>query len=344
MDINWEKFPLIVRHEMPKAWFTFQTHLGLAPNTLQAYGYALNDFLDFCMREGVQFEAATKEHIARYIHELRERPRRSNVKTKSRQPDQGLSNATIQQRLTVVRLFYDYLIEDGCRQTNPVRKGHYARNNPTGGQRGLIPTFRQLPWIPNEGEWQRLLEVAKRESIRNRFMFALAYDAGLRREELCLLATNDLDPSRRMLSIRAETTKNRRSRTVPYSEATSILYGEYLQRRRQISQERGALFISESPRNYGNPISKWTWSKVVRRIAKQADVNQFSTHTLRHLCLTDLARSNWDIHQIALFAGHSSTQTTLRYIHLSGRELADKLQNGMSQIHTWRIETLRDIT
>jgi hypothetical protein len=56
-----------------------------------------------------------------------------------------------------------------------------------------------------------------------------------------------------------------------------------------------------------------------------------------------LARSNWDIHQIALFAGHSSTQTTLRYIHLSGRELADKLQNGMSQIHNWRVETLRDI-
>lgn len=343
MDINWEKFPHVARHEMPKAWFIFQNRLGLASNTLQAYGYALNDYLDFCRREGIIFEEATKEHIARYIHDLRERPSRSNVKTESRQSVQGLSNATMQQRLTVVRLFYEYLVEDGYRQTNPVRKGHYARNNPAGGQRGLVPTFQRLPWIPNEDEWQRILEAAKQESIRNRFMFALAYDAGLRREELCLLATNDLDPSRRMLTIRAETTKNRRGRTVPYSEVTSILYGEYLRRRRQISQARGALFISESPRNHGNPISKWTWSKVVRRIAEQADVNQFSTHTLRHLCLTDLARSNWDIHQIALFAGHSSTQTTLRYIHLSGRELADKLQNGMSQIHNWRVETLRDI-
>lgn len=344
MDVKWEKYPLVADQETPKAWLTFQGRLGLAPNTLQAYGYALNDYLDFCLQEGVQFEEATKEHIARYINDLRKRPLRSNVKTKSRQPEKGLSNATIQQRLTVIRLCYEYLVEDGRLQTNPVRKGHYARNNPAGGQRGLIPTFHPLPWIPNDDEWQRILEAAKRDSIRNRFMFALAYDAGLRREELCLLATNDLDPSRRMLTIRAETTKNRRGRIVPYSEETSILYGEYLQRRRQISRERGALFISESPRNCGRPISKWTWSKVIQRIAEQAEVNQFSTHTLRHLCLTDLARSNWDIHQIALFAGHSSTQTTLRYIHLSGRELADRLQNGMSQIHNWRVETLRDIT
>jgi integrase len=31
---------------------------------------------------------------------------------------------------------------------------------------------------------------------------------------------------------------------------------------------------------------------------------QFSTHTLRHLCLTDLARAGWELHAIATFAGH----------------------------------------
>ena len=142
--------------------------------------------------------------------------------------------------------------------------------------------------------------------------------------------------------MRAENTKNRRARTVPYSEATGELYRHYLRQRREITRERGLLFISESPRNYGQSLSKWTWSKVVKNIANRADVSQFSTHTLRHLCLTDLARSNWDIHQIALFAGHSSTQTTLLYIHLSGRELAQKLQSGMNQIHSWRMQTIQE--
>jgi len=97
------------------------------------------------------------------------------------------------------------------------------------------------------------------------------------------------------------------------------------------------LLVSESARNRGEPISPWTWSKVVRSIALRAEVPAFSTHTLRHLCLTDLARSGWELHQIATFAGHQSTDTTLQYIHLSGRDLADRLQSAMTQIHAQRI-------
>jgi integrase len=84
----------------------------------------------------------------------------------------------------------------------------------------------------------------------------------------------------------------------------------------------------------------WIWSKVVRRIAVQAGVPRFSTHTTRHLCLTDLARMGWELHAIAAFAGHRATETTLTYIHLSGRDLADKLARGMEQIHAWRVDML----
>ena len=72
-------------------------------------------------------------------------------------------------------------------------------------------------------------------------------------------------------------------------------------------------------------------------------VPQFSTHTTRHLCLTDLARMGWELHAIATFAGHRSTDSTLAYIHLSGRDLADKLARGMEQIHGWRVRTLAQL-
>lgn len=121
-------------------------------------------------------------------------------------------------------------------------------------------------------------------------MFALAYDAALRREELCSLQTGDIDPARRLLHIRAETTKNRQARVVPYSEATGVLYASYLQQRQMLSRERGVLFLSESHRNRAQPVSIWTWSKVVEGIAKRSNVQQLTTHTTRHLCLTDLAR------------------------------------------------------
>jgi integrase/recombinase XerD len=35
----------------------------------------------------------------------------------------GLANATLQQRLVPVRLFYDCLIEEGLRESNPVGRG-----------------------------------------------------------------------------------------------------------------------------------------------------------------------------------------------------------------------------
>jgi integrase len=200
----------------------------------------------------------------------------------------------------------------------------------------------KLPWIPAEAEWLRILEVFRGEPARNRVMLALAYDAALRREELCSLRTGDLDPAHRMLRVRAETTKTRRERMVPYSAPTGVLLSEYLHHRAALSRARGPLFLSESRRNLAEPLTLWTWSKVVRRVALAAEVPRFSTHSTRHLCLTDLARMGWELHAIATFAGHRSTDSTLRYIHLSGRELSEKLASSMSQIHAWRVGMLTD--
>ena len=253
----------------------------------------------------------------------------------------GLANATIQQRLVPVRLFFDFLVEEGVRESNPVGRGRYTPGRKWGGQqRGLVPRVVKLPWIPTERQWLGILVIAAVEPPRNRVMLALAYDAAFRREELCSLRTDDFDPGRRMLRVRAETTKNRLERVVPYSAPTGVLLQRYLAHRAALSRARGPLFLSESRRNQAEPLSLWTWSKVVRRIAIGAGVPQFSTHTTRHLCLTDLARMGWELHAIATFAGHRSTETTLTYIHLSGRELADKLARGMDQIHAWRVEML----
>src|SRR5205807_380747 len=50
----------------------------------------------------------------------------------------GLSNATIQQRIIAVRSFYEYLVEDGLRERNPVRRGE-SRRRGRPPKRGLRP-------------------------------------------------------------------------------------------------------------------------------------------------------------------------------------------------------------
>lgn len=344
-DIQWERYTRVAMDQQARTWLTIQANLGLATNTIEAYGRALEDFFTFSQRGGVEPATATKAHIAAYVRDLTERPNPRHQKIIYLSSGAGLSNATMQQRVTAVRLYYDYLVEEGIRADNPVGRGRYTPGKGFGGSRdrALIPRYRKLPWIPNEAQWQAILEAARGEPARNRVMLALAYDAALRREELCALATDDIQPGQRLVTVRAETTKNRQGRVVPYSVATGELFALYLQDRRELSRERGPLFLSESHRNRAQPISIWTWSKVVEGIAERAGVPQFTTHTLRHLCLTDLARVGWDIHEIAQFAGHRSTETTLRYIHLSGRELAEKLERGMASIHAWRIKKMAEV-
>jgi len=237
--------------------------------------------------------------------------------------------------VTVLRLFYDYLVEEGIRLHNPVRQSSTSRSG--FATRGLVVRYRKLPWIPTDQEWLDILEGARTESFRNRLMLVWSYDCALRREELCGLQTRDIDPAHRLIRIRAESTKGRRERIVPYSEPTGELYAQYLRHRQHLSREREFLFVSESRRNRGQPLSIWTWSKAMLGIARRSGVLSLTTHTPRHLRLTDLARSNWDLLEIAAFAGHRSTQTTVLYIHLSGRELAAKLERGMAEIHAQRI-------
>jgi len=342
--LAWDKFPTLLGHSHAKSWLLVQIHLGLAQNTIQAYARALEDYLRFSLRLSVPVDSASRQHVAVYVHDLVTRPHPRGASIRAIDSRAGLANATLQQKLTALRLYYDYLIEEGLRQDNPVGRGRFTQGKGFAGQRdrGLIPRYRKLPWIPADEVWRKILEVARTEPIRNRFMFALAYDAALRREELCTLATGDIDPAQRLLRIRAETTKNRQERVVPYSAATSELYVTYLRHRRTLSHDRGSLFLSESRRNKASPISLWTWTKIVESIADRANVPQFTTHTLRHLCLTDLARTGWDIHEIATFAGHRSTLTTLQYIHLSGRDLAARFERSMASLHEWRTQMLKE--
>ena len=343
-EICWERYPHVAQFPTTKSWLQIQRNFGLAANTIEAYGRALEDYLTFCFQRQIEVETATKEHLSLYVHDLASRPNPRGANIRVLDFGVGLANATLQQRLTAIRLFYDYLMEESVRSSNPVGRGRYTPGKGFSGarERGLIPRYRKLPWIPSEEQWLCVLEAAKQEPVRNRVMLAFAYDAALRREELCSLTTSDIDPAHRMIRVRAETTKNMMERMVPYSEATGVLYMAYLQNRRLLSRSRGPLFLSESDRNLAAPITIWTWSKVVKNLAERAGVQQFTTHTPRHLCLTDLARCGWDIHEIALFAGHRSIQTSLLYIHLSGRELGAKIEQGMASVHAWRTKMIQE--
>jgi len=84
-----------------------RTALGLAPNTIEAYARALEEYLALCIRTEVVAIAATKEHVSWYVHDLMTRPNPRGEKITTLDSGVGLANATLHQRLTAIRLWYD---------------------------------------------------------------------------------------------------------------------------------------------------------------------------------------------------------------------------------------------
>ena len=161
--IRWDRYLLAAADPHASAWLTLQSHRGLAHNTLDAYSRALDRYFRFLAELHISCVSITRTEFGLYPASL--------------QADgAGLSNATMQQLLTVVRLFHAYLMEEGVRANNPVATSHPGRP--------LITRHHKLPWIPNEDDWHSILAAARQDTIRNRVMLAFAYDAGSRREEL----------------------------------------------------------------------------------------------------------------------------------------------------------------
>jgi len=239
------------------------------------------------------------------------------------------ASATLQLRLSAIRLWYDFLVYLDLCTVNPLpRSGTPGMLN---SGRGLVPRVVKLPRIPDDAQWQAFLFHAAASPLRDRLMLALTYYGALRRSEVTSLSIEDFDFAHRLIRIRAETTKSRRERMVCYSPAVTPVLAAQLVQMKQAGICRGALFRSASDRNPGAPLSFWTWSKTVRKWALESGMPDISTHTFRHLRLTHLARAGWKLHELATYAGHRDLSTTQIYIHLSGRDLAARMTGAIEK-------------
>ena len=136
-----ERWPSLASCPLAVRWLELQRDLGRSPRTIDAYARSLVDYLRFCDRQEVEVIAAGRADIAGYVRDLRERPGRHGANVVAVNSGAGLANATLQLRVTVVRLFYEFLVEEQVRDRNPVGRGYRAGDR-HGGRRGLVPRSR----------------------------------------------------------------------------------------------------------------------------------------------------------------------------------------------------------
>ena len=114
-EIQWSRIPIVAELAEARAWMTFQACRGLAWNTLDAYGRNLEHYLRSLQLTGVQPWDIKQNQVAAYLHKL------LAISSKS-ETESRLANATIQQHLTTLRLFYDYLLEEELCKRNVFRR------------------------------------------------------------------------------------------------------------------------------------------------------------------------------------------------------------------------------
>jgi site-specific recombinase XerD len=114
-----EKWPVLGRHARAGEWLGIWADLGRAPRTIDAYARGLAEFLQVCERDGIDPLDANRAQVAGFVRELTSRPGGRGGNVVALDSGVGLANATLVQRLVAVRLFYDFLVEEGAAGVEP---------------------------------------------------------------------------------------------------------------------------------------------------------------------------------------------------------------------------------
>jgi len=339
-EVQWKHYPLAAAHPAARSFVERLILKGKRPKTVDAYARAIEDLLAFFDKADVL--EATETDLDRYIAHLKLRtPKKrgrggmleDEIKIRSL-TGRRLSANTIAQRVVACRLFYDFLIRKSLRTdpVNPVARGNDGRDGRR-PVRGPVGKEQLLPWLPSDEVWERFVcHVLLQEDARTQAMILLAYAAALRREELMSLRVDDIDWAQGIVTIRPEMTKNGRMRHVPVEASVLHLVRSYIEGHRRTliaaydGEDLGPIFVSESTRNPGRPLSVGAFDEIMERVREHVGLPALTPHTLRHQRCTILKRAGVSLEDIALIAGHKSTESTRLYIHLAPSELSRRIR------------------
>ena len=274
---------------------------GLSENTVRIYLADLSSFHDYLYREGLSLTDMDRQLLRGYLTWL---------VTEAGISGRGYSRVSVVRKLTVLRAFYKFLVQEGLFTSTPVPSGRSLR----------VKVDRPLPEFLGQNEVERMLQAPDDTTpygARDRAILELLYACGVRLAELHGLDLDNVALEQREMLVRG---KGSKERWVVFGRPAQAALSHYMnQARPQLLSERPetALFLNRD----GRRLSRRTIEKVVRRYAAQAATrNGVHTHTLRHTFATHMLEGGADLRVIQELLGHSSPTTTQIYTHVTNKE------------------------
>lgn len=180
------------------------------------------------------------------------------------------------------------------------------------------PSEKRLPSVLTREEINRIF--SKITTFHNYVFHSTIYSCGLRLQEGLFLQTADIDGTRKLVHVHRG--KGAKDRYVPLPDATLNLLRRYWTTHRNAKLIFPALGrgqnlgpVSKTPMAIASVQGAFRQAKYKAGITKR----RVSVHTLRHSYATHLLEAGVNIRAIQRYLGHAQLETTMVYLHLTGK-------------------------
>ncbi len=330
--------------EPVERYLAYLTAIERSPNTVKAYAHDLKDYWGFLACRGLDWREVRLEDIGEFVAWLGLPPAgRDGLVAVLPSAGAQVTASTVNRKLSALAAFYAHQARHGADVGEllttwqlPGRRGgwkpflhHVSKGRPQPRRAIALKAPGKLPRVLTVAEAQAILDACDR--LRDRFLLAVLWDAGLRVGEALGLRHEDIAAAECSVTVvprvndnRARS-KSRQQRTVPVSAQVIRLYGDYLH------CEYGDLdsdyvFVKLWAGPAGQALSYPAVYDLVLRLRKRTGLD-FDLHWFRHSAATRMLRDGVPVEVVSKVLGHSSVTTTVAvYGHLTAEDARKALE------------------
>lgn len=275
--------------QVDKFLFFLKNELNYSEFTIKSYQLDLTDFFEYIKKSKINYLRINNNEVRGYLKYL---------------DSCNLKNSTISRRISTLRTFYNYLLDEGLVESNVF---HNVKN----------PKLeKKLPNYLNYNEIEELLEsidITNTEGLQRRLLIEMFYSTGCRVSEMINVKLKDIDFTNKTIRIMG---KGSKERIVYYGDYASKYLEEYLKK----VEVKDYLFTNKKREK----LSVSEVELIIKDIMKHISIKTHVTpHTLRHTFATHLLNNGADIKTVQELLGHANLSTTGIYTHISSDRLKD---------------------
>jgi len=230
--------------------------------------------------------------------------------------ESGISNRTVNRKLSSLKSYYKYVMRSGRIKANPAALVE------------TLKTPKRLSRVVAPNEMRELFDASHFEEgfagKRDRALLMVLYGTGIRLAELIGLEWADWSSGRSELQV---TGKGNKQRVIPLVDEVQY---ELVALREATVEEFGSLRDVIFVTNRGQKLyPKFVYRTVNNYLGQVSSVEVKSPHVLRHTFATHLLEKGADLNALKELLGHAGLAATQIYTHNS----AEKLKEVFNRSH-----------